>query len=338
MRLVDGSVEPPANIVYRGEQATLLVWHFEASPGGLPPMRYRLEPLEAGIWPTNNEARVSFRTSSGATSEELFPVPEVEVLVPPTPTAPATPTPPPTTEPTASATSSATPEPTNLPGETPVPSVTPLRPPTITPRAATPRPPEPLYLPAVYTPPDCVPTNQAVDLALVIDSSSSMTGGKLLAAAEAGRTLIHLLALGRDQAAVVTFDQHARVLQPLTADAQALDRALDGLVPGVGTRIDLGLREGVRLVAGPDSRAAADPVIVLLTDGRPDVGSLGELELVASLAREIGVALYVVGLGADVDVPTLQMIAGRADRVYLAPNATDLRDIYTAVAIEIPCR
>jgi Mg-chelatase subunit ChlD len=165
-----------------------------------------------------------------------------------------------------------------------------------------------------------------------------MTGPKLAAAAEAASAFVGLLDLRRDRAGVIAFDREAHIVAGLTSDRGLLDSALAGLAPGVGTRIDLGLREGLTLVAGPAARDTADPLIVLLTDGRPDAGSEGELAAIASLARDLGVSLFVIGLGADVDRLLLEVVAGTPDRVYLAPTERDLRAIYAEVAREIPCR
>ncbi|MCE7938436.1 MAG: VWA domain-containing protein, partial [Chloroflexi bacterium CFX6] len=83
------------------------------------------------------------------------------------------------------------------------------------------------YLPQLWKN-ACVPSTRAADVVLALDSSSSMTGEKLAQAVYAGKRFVGLLDLRADRAAVVAFDADARVLQPLTRDRAALDRALDG--------------------------------------------------------------------------------------------------------------
>jgi Mg-chelatase subunit ChlD len=175
---------------------------------------------------------------------------------------------------------------------------------------------------------------------LVIDTSFSMKGAKVEAAARAARTFVRLLNLPRDHAAVVTFSRTATLVQQLTGDGRAL---LGALAPGRltidnGTRIDLGLWEGLDAIGGPNGRPEADPVLILLTDGYPSEGSAGSARTAAAIGRDLGVAIYSIGLGDEVDVALLTDIAGDPGRVHLAPDAADLERIYEQVARLIPCR
>ena len=58
----------------------------------------------------------------------------------------------------------------------------------------------------------------------------------------------------------------------------------------------------------------------------------------AQLARDVGVATYVIGLGEDVLPEVLREIAGAESRVYLAPDGAALSAIYRDIARLIPCR
>jgi Ca-activated chloride channel family protein len=195
-----------------------------------------------------------------------------------------------------------------------------------------------LYLPQLYARDGCVPSSRPVDVVLVVDTSSSMTPDKLALARSAASGFVDLLALPRDRGAIVAFDSEARTVQMLTTDRSALHTALGSLSTSVGTRIDLGLGEGLAAVAGVDARAGADPVLVLLTDGRPDGGTHQQVLTMAELARDLGVVVYTIGLGEDVDAELLKEVAGQHDRYFPAPTAADLARIYGAVAKRIPCR
>ncbi len=324
MRLLAASVRPPATILPNPDPASsaLIRWDLAPVPlGAAPPvLSYQLEPLETGRHPTNVDAAAVYTDGLDYPGRVLFPVPEVEVIGP-------TQTPPPSPSPEASA--------TPLPGITPSPSPSPTLLPT-----ATPRPtgiPIPLYLPILYRE-QCVPKAQPVDVALVIDTSSSMAGAKLDAAREAARNFIDLLEPTRDRAAVVGFDSDARLAQALTSDRAALDRALSSLAPAVGTRIDLGLWTALGELTGANRRPTADRVIVLLTDGRPQLGTEPAMRTAAQLARDVGVATHVIGLGSDVLPGVLRDIAGTEERVYLAPDEAALAAIYREIARLIPCR
>jgi Mg-chelatase subunit ChlD len=316
MRLVNGSVSPAAERLPDGS----LRWRFtDVGFDGPPDLSYTLEPMEPGRWPTNVEAVAVFTDGLDYPGRVTYPVPYVEVIPPETPTPTVTET----TEPT----------PTPLHTHTPTASTTPVGTP---PASATPVP-STLYLP-VLDKPRCKPSQIPVDVALLIDTSSSMAGAKLLAAVEAARGFLGLLALPRDHAAVVTFDSDARPVQALTGDGPALGRALDSLSIATGTRIDLGLRVALEEVDGERSRVQADGVIVLLTDGLPEPGTEQHIEMYARVAQRIGVTIYAIGLGSDVRREVLETIAGDPERVYLAPTPDDLAAIYAAIARTIPCR
>jgi Mg-chelatase subunit ChlD/sugar lactone lactonase YvrE len=314
MRLVEGSVQPRPERLADGA----LRWSFtNVGLDGVPQLSYELEPLEAGRWPTNIEASAVFTDGLDYPGRSVFPVPHVDVIPPQTATARATVTSEPTATPQPSATSTATP----TSESTPTP----------------PRRPGPIFLPAAGKP-RCRPSKVPADIVLLIDTSSSMAGGKLDAAVSAAHGFVDLLALERDHAAVISFDHEARRVQRLTAERAALHHALDGLAIAAGTRLDLGLWTALDEVDGEGSRTEADGVIVLLTDGLPEPGTERSIEIAAGVAQRVGVTIFAIGLGSDVDRDVLTSITRDADHVYLAPSESDLEAIYSEIARTIPCR
>jgi len=313
MRLVPGSVSPPATLLPDGS----LEWRFQnLGWEGPPPLSFDLVPLQAGVWPTNIEARGTYTDGLGYAGTFLFPVPMVEVIGP-------TPSTTPTSESSATVPGTATATTTRRPSRTAPPP--------------TPAAPRSLFLPILFHQ-QCFPKTRPVDVALAIDTSSSMLGAKLAAAKAAGGVFLDQLDLQRDRAAVLGFDASAHLALPLSADRIALDGALAGLLAGVGTRIDEGLWAALNELTGPRRRAEADPVIVLLTDGRPQEGTEGRIRQASALARQLGVAVYAIGLGEDVLPTVLREITGDGSRVFLAPSEAELADIYRQVARTIPCR
>jgi len=235
-----------------------------------------------------------------------------KVLVRVSPPCTETPTPTPTITP------SATPSPTNTPSPTPTP----------TPRSA--------YLPVIHR--ECVPKKVPIDLVMVIDTSSSMTGGKVEAAKSAALSFVDAVASERDHVAVVAFDREARIALPLSADLERVRQAIAALETRRGTRIDRGLESAAAVLSGSGARAGADRVIVLLTDGRTEAGSEAPMSGIAAELREGGVDIWVIGLGEDMLDHQLQAIAGRPDRIKLAPTPESLEEVYASIAREIPCR
>jgi Ca-activated chloride channel family protein len=186
-----------------------------------------------------------------------------------------------------------------------------------------------------YCPPGVRPK---ADIVLVLDASSSMAGPKLEAAVSAALSFVGLLDLPRDHAAIIAFDSEAHLASGLTGSRAALRVALAQTGTAIGTRIDLGLDAALAELSGPRARADAVPVIVLLTDGRPEGGTEDLVRAAAGRARLADVAVFTIGLGADVDGELLSDVATDPSRYYYAPGAADLESIYNRIAAGIPCR
>ncbi len=302
MRLV------PASISAGGSAAGADVsWSQAALPYGRSAFALDVEPQQIGRWPTNVRAEATFTDGWGAPGRIVFPVPFVTVReAPPTPT----PTPAPTVEPT--------PAPTQA-----------------TPTAGP--PPKPLFLPLAMRG-HCLPGTLRFDVALVLDSSSSMTGAKLDAATAAVGTFLDLLDLapGADAAALVTFDDAPRVIHDLSSDPASLRTALAIIDTRPGTRIDRGLAAAIDLLRAVPSSTRRKPMVVLLSDGRQDDPAPVITE--GERARAAGIDVYTIGLGDDVDDALLVRIAASPAHAFRAPTAADLRAIYEEVGRTIPCR
>jgi hypothetical protein len=113
---------------------------------------------------------------------------------------------------------------------------------------------------------------------------------------------------------------------PLTDNAAAIIDGLYRLTPDGETNLTAALTTS-DLHLSDYGRSDALPVIVLLTDGRHNVGGT-DPRTVAQSARARGVQMYTIGLGADADAPVLRAMAGRDDRFYAAPAPAELFPIY----------
>ncbi len=321
MKLVVGSTYPPT-LTITGQ---MLEWRF--APPSLPiTLGYSVQPQLAGVWPVSVRAQALWTDSEKLAGAADFPRVSVEVLLP-TPTATSTPT----LTPTATATDTPTVTPTPTPAALHLPILFRDWPPAPTPTPA---------------PTKCVPELQTVDVAAVVDTSTSMLettpGGtlvKLRAAIEAAQELVNLLK-SEDQVAVVGFNSRAQTLTGLTSDRQRITSALTGLAgtTAVGTRIDLGLQAALDELISPRHKSTHNRSIVLVTDGR-HVGPPGTEAVieVADRIRAEGIKLVTVGLGADIDEPLLRSIATTPELYFAAPNAEGLLEIYRRIAIVIPC-
>lgn len=143
---------------------------------------------------------------------------------------------------------------------------------------------------------------------LVLDTSGSVEGEKLLRLQAAARALLRELRAG-DEAALVTFDQEVRVRVPPTSDRPRLERAVGGILPGGSTALYDALYTGTLLASG-----RGRSLLVLFTDGEDNLSWLDAEEVRQALLQS-NVLVQVVGFstGEPASSPDVRMgsLAGR---------------------------
>ena len=186
---------------------------------------------------------------------------------------------------------------------------------------------------------DAVPAaaRPPVNLALVIDRSSSMRGPRLAQAVHAATRVVDRLD-PRDRLTVIAFDGAARlVFGPDPVDAGARDRlvrSLAALETGVGTNLAAAIKMGAdKLRAGFVRGGSAR--LILLTDGQPSVGLTDPARLADLVAAETrgGITVTTMGVGDGFEDALLANLAerGRGGFYYLAGAA----DIPAAFGVEL---
>lgn len=176
-------------------------------------------------------------------------------------------------------------------------------------------------------PTDAAPASVAIDwkvlkpetrLVLVIDRSGSMTDDNKMANAIAGGQLFVDLLRDDDKVAVIDFDNVVKTdLGLTTADAAgkaAAKGAIGALFARNSTAVWDGLAAGVGLM-----NAAADPacqmIIILLTDGMDNSSSTSQAAA-AQAAKDAGIQVHTIALGADADGSGLAATAATANGKY----------------------
>ncbi|BFI97244.1 MAG: VWA domain-containing protein [Rhodanobacter sp.] len=159
-----------------------------------------------------------------------------------------------------------------------------------------------------------------------------------------------------DEMGLILFGTQAFLVTPLTYDLDAVRAQLQGAAVGlagsetaIGDAIAIAVK---RLSALPEQAR----VLVLLTDGVNDAGSIAPLEA-ARAAKAAGVRIYTVGIGAermrvpgffgaqivnpsaDLDAGMLTKIADETGgRFFRATDSTQLADAYRAIDALEPMR
>lgn len=206
-----------------------------------------------------------------------------------------------------------------------------------------------------------------LDMTLVVDASGSMRAldaridGEWRTRLDLAREVVSRFAERRaaegDRVALVVFGDRAFTHCPLTSDGALLGAALARVQAGMAgeaTALGEALALAVKRARGADRGgtapgAQAGHLVVLLTDGRHNAGSISP-EQGAALAAASGVRVHTVGIGSsgeevpmataagtplerhDVDVETLEAVAAASGgRYFAARGSADLAQVYAEI-------
>lgn len=152
-----------------------------------------------------------------------------------------------------------------------------------------------------------------LDLAILIDTSASMTG-KLSTAQQAAIGFMSTLR-PRDRAIIVDIKDASRIASPLGDDLDGARKAVLATTPGGGTALYngtyLALKEMTRERGGSsDVRRQA---LVVLSDGA-DTSSLVSFDDVMDLAKRSGISIYTISLRSKAEL----MRASRQGHTYFS--------------------
>ncbi len=136
-----------------------------------------------------------------------------------------------------------------------------------------------------------------VSLGILVDTSGSMEGEKIVAARTAlGRFLSDLLDPD-DELFLYRFSDTAELLQGWTTDRRALSQALGRMRPSGGTAMYEAVAEAVPLAADGQHRKKA---LVIISDGN-DTSSRTRADAVRQMIRESEVLVYAVGIDGEAE-------------------------------------
>ena len=175
------------------------------------------------------------------------------------------------------------------------------------------------------------PLREVVDVALIIDSSGSMSWNDPSdLRKEAAKVFVDTMQES-DQVAIVDFDDGTRVpwhLALVDNNRPAIKAAIDTIDSDGGTNIGAGLQTGYDELnsSTKDNKKAA----VLLTDGQGDYNNE------ATLYANKGWPVYTIGLSDDADEQLLQQIANdTGGRYFQLSDPNDLAGVYFEIATEV---
>ena len=142
----------------------------------------------------------------------------------------------------------------------------------------------------------------SVDVAFAVDRASGVAGQAFAEAVAGAKRMMGQLNLpatgGSDRVSVVSFTTAATLEQVLTGDKAAAGAALDRIIAGGNTYIGAGIEAAQAELLGARRNPLAQPVIVLLSDGR-DAGApnTAASAAAAAAAKAAGIKIITVAYG-----------------------------------------
>lgn len=148
-------------------------------------------------------------------------------------------------------------------------------------------------------------TSEGISIVLALDVSGSMMAedlrpNRIEAAKKVAQEFIK--GRGNDLIGLVVFSGESFTQCPITSDHSVLLNMMDGLKSGMlsdGTAIGEGLATAVTRIKDSPTKSK---VIILLTDGENNVGSVSP-ETAGEIAQAFGIRVYTIGVGRNGTAP-----------------------------------
>ena len=162
-----------------------------------------------------------------------------------------------------------------------------------------------------------------VKVALVLDTSGSMSGEKLFAAKNAAMAFVHNIR-PLDRFALVAYDYDAYVVEEFTSSEEELVDAIGDLYSGGLTA----MYDGIYLALDLTRNERGVRAIIAFTDGLENNSSHSKQE-VLDYASQTGIPVFTIGFGNDADEAELRSIANETGGRYgFALTGEELADLY----------
>jgi len=169
-----------------------------------------------------------------------------------------------------------------------------------------------------------------LSVTLLLDTSTSVLGERLAHLKQAGDGIVDALTAD-DRASLITFSHDVSVAVEMTADKEALRRALASIKPGGSTA----LRDALQLALSLRTRDRSRPLVLIFTDGDDTTSWLTE-EAILDTARRCGVVIHAIRSQSNRFLDRLTDMAG--GRTWSATSDRQLRELFTSALDEMRAR
>ncbi len=168
---------------------------------------------------------------------------------------------------------------------------------------------------------------------LVIDRSLSMSeGDKMGQAKEAASRFVDMMRPG-DKTGIIAFDSLVDVVSQPTDSRDALKAHIRDIRPNGETACYSAVKMALELLWALKGRRS----VVVLTDGRDNQSDVrgDSTSSVSRRSEELGIPVFAIGLGEDVQADALRMLAGGHGHYSYAPTEAELVGLFARQAEQI---
>lgn len=165
-------------------------------------------------------------------------------------------------------------------------------------------------------------------IALLLDTSGSMSGEKIEDAKEALVSFLQTVNLAENEVALVTVGEQVTWMSGLTQNNSYLEKEINALEAGGGTPIMQAIKAAHEEVL---KKGKAKPVMVFATDGMPTDSSEEEILEYATPIKRGGTRIITIGIGEDVNEEFLKRLASSPEDYHFAKASFELKEIYKKV-------
>jgi len=153
------------------------------------------------------------------------------------------------------------------------------------------------------------PSAKNLETVLVLDGSGSMEGTPMTETKTASYNFVDTILKSEANIGIVYYDDESNVASPLTDSQPYLNKAIDSIYAGGNTNIEAGLKSAEAML---QDSSAEKKIIVLMSDGEPNEGKVGE-DLIdyADELKSKGYYIYTLGFFSNIsDKASAQNLMG----------------------------
>ncbi|MBF8984415.1 VWA domain-containing protein [Lutibacter sp. B2] len=171
--------------------------------------------------------------------------------------------------------------------------------------------------------------NEYSNISLVMDISDSMNEyNNISYAKSSAKNFVESISLNeKNKISILSFNDEQNLLEDFTSDINQLSSSIEDLSAFGRTS----LYDTLHLSLLQMNNRIGQKFIVAFTDGRDTSSSLTKDDVI-KLSKELGIPIYIIGIGSDIDMSTLTTIAKESGGKYIPiENAQELDKIYLQI-------